>query len=234
MPKPKPSIAIAIFAKTPSLSPVKTRLAADIGDQSATAFYQHSLACTKDCALDVQQQISHIHLYWALAEKTAPEMKEWQNHRPAIDPLWTGEGDLGHRLHSVYNHLLQQHDGVILIGSDCPHLEPQVLMQAVHALHHTPERYILGPCEDGGFYLFAGAHKLHQDCWTSVTYSQHDTLEQLSRSLNKPSQLLDINFDIDTVLELRKLKKMFVGDLDSIHQSRAQKQLKNWLINSSL
>jgi len=38
------SVGLAIFAKTPGLSPVKTRLAASIGDEKACEFYQYSVA----------------------------------------------------------------------------------------------------------------------------------------------------------------------------------------------
>lgn len=226
------NIGIAIFAKTPALSPVKTRLAADIGHTKATAFYQLSLACAKECALDVQQQREKTQIYWALAEEQAPNLHQWKIDQPYVQPLWTGEGDLGQRLFSIYDQLLKQHDIVILIGSDSPHLSSTTLIEAIHHLQHKPDDVVIGPCEDGGFYLFAARTPISQQSWTAVTYSQHDTRQQLMQQIHQTIHLLEQNFDIDTVIELEQLKNQLLIDRVTQNDTKAQKRLKHWITGS--
>jgi glycosyltransferase A (GT-A) superfamily protein (DUF2064 family) len=40
-------LPLAVFVKTPGLSPIKTRLAASVGEQKALEFYRRSLRVTE-------------------------------------------------------------------------------------------------------------------------------------------------------------------------------------------
>ena len=58
------SIALAIFVKTPSLSPVKTRLAQSIGEDKAIAFYMLCLEAIKETAKQIDADV-----VWAVGRK---------------------------------------------------------------------------------------------------------------------------------------------------------------------
>lgn len=49
-------------------------------------------------------------------------------------------------------------DHVLIIGSDTPHLQPKLLNQSIILLEEDTKNAILGPSQDGGFYLLAHSH----------------------------------------------------------------------------
>ena len=196
------NIAIAIFAKNPDLSPVKTRLAKDIGKEKAIEVYRSLLEHTQKVVKHYQLHSQHnITPYWALAEKESIDLPEWQNFKT----LWTGEGKLGDRLHTVYDTLIKNHEVVILIGSDCPDINFSEFDTCIenHLLKH--EKCIIGPCEDGGFYLFAYDKILPGLFWKQINYSTATTFKELVTALTKlqiATYQLPTLFDIDTVKDL--------------------------------
>ena len=199
------SAALAIFAKTKGLSPIKTRLAADIGTDLAEDFYDLSVAATAEMALLTQQHSQNtIEPYWALAEKSALNAAQWQG----LNTLWTGDGDFGQRLHHVYSTLLTRHEQVVLIGTDSPQLEPECIINALQQLNEQPNACVIGPCVDGGFYLFAANTAIPQSVWTQVTYSSESTLRELVSNLKNVGMavvLLASDGDVDTVDDLKPL-----------------------------
>jgi len=218
--------AIAIFAKTKSLSPVKTRLAADIGEPLAEAFYTLSVEAVAEITKTAQKQSDNNFIsYWALAEKEALDYKEWQE----FSSLWTGEGDLGMRLHTIYSSLRKKHDYVVLIGTDSPQLEPEIIISAIRKLNDQPESCVIGPALDGGFYLFAAKVPITEQIWTKVNYSQSITLEELSSNLAANGitiQLLSSQGDIDTVNDLKPLLNALEANNNLLP---AQRKLYRWL-----
>ena len=221
---PANTVAIAIFAKTIGLSSVKTRLAKTIGQQKAEQFYQLSLECTQ---ASLQPLVETASIYWALAEEEATELSQWQT----FNTLWTGDGGLDQRLHHVYSTLKQRYDTVILIGSDCPTLHTSTIKEAIERLQLNPQQHIIGPCEDGGFYLFASTHALDKSLWLNVQYSQSDTrlqlIQQLKRTSTQTIYLLPSHYDIDTLPELQQLK-----DSNHLQNTQSQHALRTWLENN--
>ncbi|MCH9757948.1 MAG: DUF2064 domain-containing protein [Proteobacteria bacterium] len=179
--------ALAVFVKTAELSPVKTRLAATLGKDSAIAVYRESLRL-------LQQQLHHaanagVAVHYAVAEAAGVRAPCWQQY-PAFH---TGDGDLGQRLHQVYQHLRQFAPRVILIGADCPQLSAELILQAANS-EHT----VIGAAQDGGFYLFASSCSILQQQWTAPQYSSNTTREELIRALDDPQiELLPTLTDID-------------------------------------
>ncbi|MEP6510090.1 MAG: TIGR04282 family arsenosugar biosynthesis glycosyltransferase [Dokdonella sp.] len=168
--------ALAIFVKTPALSPVKTRLAATLGSAEATRFYMLAAAATAAVVRACQPALIP---YWAVAETRSQTDTTWQG----FAHLWQGEGDLGARMHHVYAELLAQHDRVLLIGADSPQLTPILLKRAVTALEDENAPFVLGDAADGGFWLFGGRLPIPRRVWIGVRYSQADTSAQLRSAL---------------------------------------------------
>lgn len=189
------STAIVIFVKTPSLSPVKTRLAAGIGKEAALAFYQLSLRCVQETV-----RSTDVIPYWAVGEQDGLTDPLWQN----FTALWTGEGDLGERQHHIYETLLQKHDRVLLIGADAPQLSKNILEQAVVALDTSD--FVIGPARDGGYYLFGGRVPTEQKIWASVPWSTSMTREKLEAALPGKPAYLPFLTDVDTEYDLALMR----------------------------
>lgn len=168
--------AVAIFVKTPGLSPVKTRLARGIGAAPAAEFHRLAAAAVGAVA---RASMPAVVPCWAVAERAALEHPLWDG----LPAVWQGEGDLGARLHHVYSGLLARHGAVLLIGADAPQVTPALLRGAADAVRTAGAPYAIGPADDGGFWLFGGRASVPERVWRAVAYSQADTSAQLAAAL---------------------------------------------------
>jgi len=214
--------ALAIFAKTPGLSPVKTRLAADIGAEKAEQFYRYSVKCLEELALTVLRETQGALVpYWAVGEENGLNHSLWGN----FDRLWTGDGGLGDRLNHVYAALLKKHDHVILIGTDSPQLSSGRIIEA-HEILRKKTGHVIGPAEDGGYYLYGGHVPLPRDLWLSVPYSVSETCAVFAKKLQPHGEIhyLSRTFDVDLLEDFEKLSSC-AGDMNG----QAQQELMKWL-----
>ncbi len=217
--------AVAIMVKTPGYSPIKTRLADEIGRNGSEAFYRHSFGCVGALVKQACAQSSEkLTPYWAIAEDRALSHPFWQG----FERLAQGEGgNLGERLGRTYEQLLNRHSHVIIIGSDAPHVLPSLVMDMSKQLA-SGERFLVGPAEDGGFYIFGGSLALPVAEWEKVTYGDYRTYEMFSKMLGAHGPVREVagNFDIDTSEDLVRLKKLLASRKDLLNE---QKGMLKWL-----
>ncbi|NUO72342.1 MAG: DUF2064 domain-containing protein [Frateuria sp.] len=215
------STALAIFVKTPGHSPLKTRLASAIGAEAATAFYRLAAAAVAAVAQTSRPAITP---YWAVAEADAQAHAAW----PDFPTLWQGEGELGTRMHRVYDELLGRHAQVLLVGADAPQLTAALLARAASALRDPAVAFALGEARDGGFWLFGGKAPVPLAVWQSVRYSQGDTCAALRRALPCCGTTVDLPtlVDADSIDDLEPVRQA----LSSLPQALpAQRVLADWL-----
>ncbi len=211
-------IAIAVFVKTPGVSPLKTRLAASLGQEKALHFYQLSLKCI----VSTLKKIA-INPYWAVAEKQSLNNLLWSD----FNRLHTGEGNLGDRQSQIYHELLKTHDGVILIGVDAPQLSREKLEQAMEALKSYD--YAIGPATDGGYYLLAGRRNIPAQIWSTTPWSDAKTRATLVAQLDSKPYELGMLTDVDTESDLNT---MLLEMPQSLNEN--QTKLKEWIRNLRL
>jgi uncharacterized protein len=216
--------ALCSFVKTPCLSPVKTRLAHDIGKTLAHKFYELSIDATEEVISKVETD-SHkkIKPYWSIAEEKGLCNSRWQT----LARFWQQEGLLGDRLNQSFSYLKKSHNKVVMIGADSPHLSADIFIKANQLLDHHP--CVIGPSIDGGFYLFASKLEIPQPIWTSVRYSTSYTLNDLTKYLkgyNIPVKLLDLQEDVDNLQDLQYVFN-FLKKSDTLLPK--QKVLYKWL-----
>jgi len=219
-------IAIAVFVKTPGVSPLKTRLAAQIGTEQAETFHRLAVYCVEQTLQKLQSQLSSQQIdvmpFWSVAETDAFNHPLWS----AFPKIGQGSGGLGERLHHVYSRLLDTHDAVFLMGADSPQIETDYLQTAINTLSMAGSSlFVMGPANDGGFVLFGGRDPIPIEIWNAVPYSETETasrlVEQL-RPIGETTRLKEL-VDVDVVEDLKKL----LPDLDS--ECPAQRELAEWL-----
>lgn len=213
--------ALAIFVKTPGLSPVKTRLAATLGVQAAIDFHQLAALATAEVARCCQPLVTP---YWAIAEAGPEAAAAW----PGFASLHQGEGGLGERLHTVYSQLQARHDQVLLIGADAPQLTAELLRAAVDVLSDDATPFVIGEASDGGFWLFGGRAPIPREVWTGVTYSQAQTAAELCQQLSAHGAVARVGCltDVDNAADLATLREA----LAALPQpTPAQRRLFAWL-----
>ena len=216
------STAIAIFVKTPGLSPLKTRLAATLGRRTAEAIYRLCVGAVELTVKSIDTAVP----YWAVAEHEGLSYPLWQG----LASLHTGPGGLGQCQHHIYQTLLQRYQQVLLIGADCPQLSANRLREAIAALQ--THSFVVGPALDGGYYLFAGRRSLEREFWDNVPYSRTDTADKLLSSLPDKAALLTPMTDLDRESDLAQLRRELVA-LQKEHKglSWPQQKLLKWLDN---
>lgn len=219
--------ALAIWVKTPGLSPVKTRLAAAVGTAAAEEFYRLSaqaVGAVVRQALRASPEL--LAPYWAVAEEAALTYPAWSD----FPTVYQGEGDLGARLSHVYDTLLERHPWVIFIGADAPQITVELLAEAAQLVSETGD-FVLGPADDGGYYLFGGATVLPRSLWVAVPYSAADTLEVFAELLRPlgPVRYLPETFDVDTWDQLARLSCEMAGRPDLLDE---QEDVLRWLSHS--
>lgn len=218
------STALAIFVKTPGYSPLKTRLAADIGTRAATMFHRLAARAVAEVAHAAHAANDALQPYWAVAERTALDDPSWQD----LPRLWQGEGALGQRLHHVYAELSATCHGVLLVGADAPQITPAQLLQASDVLGRGEAPFVLGEARDGGFWLFGGRAPVAQEIWCGVGYSRHDTAAQLRQALGLREGFSELPMltDVDHASDLEVLADALSALPSPLP---AQRSLAHWL-----
>lgn len=211
---------IAIFVKTPSLSPVKTRLWPGIGRCQAEALHLLSAEAVASVAL----QAEGVRPYWAIAETAALNSDAWID----LPHLPQGGGSLGERMARVYRLLRQRHRAALLIGADSPQLTAASLKRAADWLSCLDSRLVLGPARDGGFWLFGGNCPLRDRAWITVRYSAPDTAMEFVRAMRNRGRWLELEslHDVDIADDIPHV----LASLTAIDApTAAQIRLMQWL-----
>ena len=167
--------AVAIFVKTPGLSPIKTRLAKPIGEKAAQAWHVLSANAVAEvaCAADIGP------VYWAVAEVAGLHDPHWSQLKTIAQP----SGSLGHRMAWVQNSLIDEHGSCLLLGADTPQIERRELIRAHQWLSSKRRRQVMGPAEDGGFWLYGANQTSDPAQWDQVSYSQPDTRRSFEHAM---------------------------------------------------
>lgn len=83
--------------------------------------------------------------------------------------------DLGERMYNALVGGLARFDRVVLVGSDCPGIDGDYLVQAVSALDHAD--IVLGPAVDGG-YVLIGATRIFPEVFAEVPWGSDSVFAQ--------------------------------------------------------
>ena len=124
------------------------------------------------------------------------------------------EGFGGRLLGAVEDLLTLGYGAVCLIDSDSPTLPASALAAAVEALAMPGDRVVLGPSEDGGYYLI-GVKQAHRRLFEDITWSTgHVTPETLQRAAELGLEVVQLPtwYDVDDAPTLRALcGELFAG-----------------------
>lgn len=200
---PALNAALAIFVKTPGLSPIKTRLALTLGAAAADEFYRLASRATAAVGRAAVAAGVEVTPYWAVAECAARAHPDWRE----FPTVWQGTGELGDRLEHVHNELRTRHELVLLIGADAPQICCADLAAAVAALRDPATPFALGRARDGGFWLLGSRAYIPHRSWQSVRYSDPRTAAELSDVLGTFGNIayLPQLTDVDTAGDLPQL-----------------------------
>src|SRR4030095_11946557 len=217
---PRGLCALAVMTKAPQAGRVKTRLvppltseeAAElnkcflrdtavaisshfsrrpVGDESKIQFEHagasHSEAATAACGIAVYTPVG--------AESAYTDVL------PADFSLLPQRGDeFGERLFFAVEDLFKcGFDSLCLIDSDSPTVPAENFEQAVELLSTSEDRVVLGPSDDGGYYLI-GMNKPHWHLFEEIDWSTERVLNQTTQRATEIGievKLLPTGYDVD-------------------------------------
>jgi rSAM/selenodomain-associated transferase 1 len=206
-----PDTALVVMARYPEVGTTKTRLARTIGDEEAVRLYQAFLT---DLARRFAGQRYDLHWAYTPAEvdylsfmiTLAPSLIQHMHSFPQQG------ADLGARLHHVFRWTCDRgYQRTIVIGSDSPHIGLKIVAQARNALDKAD--VVLGPADDGGYYLIAmrKPYDVFRDIPMSTSIVAQMTIE-LAESQGLKVYTLENLFDIDELPDLLRLAQLLEAD----------------------
>jgi rSAM/selenodomain-associated transferase 1 len=136
--------AVAVFAKVPRPGAVKTRLIPVLGAAGAAALQARLIETTLAKAHAVEDAAVRLWLAGDTSQYTPPPRQAWAVQQGA---------DLGARMAQAFVATLTRARACVLIGTDCPALEPRHLRHAFEELERND--VVVIPAEDGGYVLIA-------------------------------------------------------------------------------
>ncbi len=192
---------LAIFVKTPGISPLKTRLAVGMGSDSER-WYRIAVDAVKSVALQAQAATG-INAYWAVAESEGMQNDLWQS-LPRLAQSENREAGLGERMGRVMRMLIRQHGFGVLLGADAPQICTDDIQSAIDFLNHEKPRLVLGPASDGGFWCVGSNFKFPIELWQSVAYSLPDTYRNFVSAFSPLAEVLNLRTlsDVDEASDL--------------------------------
>lgn len=208
------TVAIGVMTKAPEAGRSKTRLCPPLLPEQAAILSAAFLRDTTDSIAAAARE-APIVAYAAYAP-LGSEALLGEHLAPGTallpadgsPPMPPGIEGFGRCLqHAIQGMLAQGHAAACVLNSDSPSLPRRLLVQAARLLLAPGERAVLGPAEDGGYYLL-GLKTARPVMFSEISWSTASVAEKTrdrARSLGVPLVELDTWYDVDSVASLRRL-----------------------------
>ncbi|MDJ0696175.1 TIGR04282 family arsenosugar biosynthesis glycosyltransferase [Mastigocoleus sp. MO_188.B34] len=186
---------LIIFSRYPEAGKTKTRLIPTLGPQGAANLQRQMTEYILSKAKQLQNQIL-VSLEIRFAGGNTQLMKDWLGSDIAYQAQ--GEGDLGMRMARSLSEAFQNGaEKSIIIGTDCPSIELEILKLAFEYL--TDKDLVLGRAIDGGYYLIALRRSI-PELFVDVDWGTDKVFQQtvnIAKRLNLAVDNLPTLADID-------------------------------------
>jgi len=205
--------ALAVMTKAPQAGRVKTRLVPPLTPEQAAELNKCFLVDTAAAISNAAgaDTACGIAVYTPVGAESA-----YTDILPADFSLLPQRGDkFGERLYLALEDLFKcGFDSLCLIDSDSPTVPAENFAQAVELLSASEDRVVLGPSDDGGYYL-VGMKKPHRHLFEKIDWSTERVLNQTvqrAAEIDLEVKLLPTGFDVDDDAGLRRLRNELLGE----------------------
>jgi rSAM/selenodomain-associated transferase 1 len=203
--------ALAVMTKAPQAGQVKTRLVPPLTSYEAAKLYKCFLQDTASSIIEAccrdglrTPAAAEIAVYTPVGAESA-----YDDILPNNFSLLPQRGDkFGERLYFAAEDLFKcGFESVCLIDSDSPTVPAENFATAVELLNTSGDRVVLGPSDDGGYYLI-GFKRLRRQLFEEIAWSTERVLEETTRraaELGVEVKFLPAGYDVDDAKSLRRL-----------------------------
>jgi rSAM/selenodomain-associated transferase 1 len=213
--------ALALMTKAPRAGEVKTRLVPPLTNEEAAqlnrCFLQDTGAAVSVCCTGLtapnpgRPRVCGIAVYTPVGAES-----DYADILPADFSLLPQRGEnFGERLYFAAEDLFKcGFDAVCLIDSDSPTIPAENFARALELLSLPGNHIVLGPCEDGGYYLI-GLKQSHREVFEEIDWSTEWVFEQTKQRATQIGvrvHELPGGFDVDDHATLRRLCNELLGE----------------------
>ncbi len=231
---PEGLCALAVMTKAPRPGEVKTRLTPPLSPTEAAALNTCFLRDTAEALLKTTENgaARGIAVYTPIGAEAA-----YGGILPAAFELVPQRGGpFGERLAFAADDLFRLgFASVCLIDSDSPTVPVQAFAQSVDFLQRNEEAVVLGPSDDGGYYLI-GLNKPQPSLFEGIDWSTDRVLEQTLERAGQAKltvHLLPAWYDVDDRETLQRLCRELFGSNGNVgagHPAPATRELLSQLL----
>src|SRR5690554_465626 len=196
------------FAKWPEEGRVKTRLMPALGAVGACNAHITLTLAVLDNLFSAGYPVQ---IWWERELEAVPDEANdivCKLERASIRQyIQTGQ-TLGDRMLVALSQSLESYGCGLIIGSDCPSVDREYILQAIDALAKCD--VVLGPSDDGG-YVLIGASRVVVGMLDGIQWGTGQVLEQTRRRLKKLGlnvMLLEPRWDVDEPEDWLRFQRM--------------------------
>lgn len=208
---------MVVAAKSPQAGFVKTRLVQE-GDLTLEQAAALASAFLADTLATVQSAAEALRADAVLALDGSPALVTGLDRVTTSRISLTQQqgNSLGERLVHIFEAGFGREYGrVIVVGSDAPHLPASFLIEAAGRLDvgkagSVPVNVVLGPSEDGGYYLIGLSRQSQPALFRDIPWSSSETRATTLQRAEEAGLTLGVLppwYDIDTMADLRRLAR---------------------------
>jgi rSAM/selenodomain-associated transferase 1 len=231
--------ALALMTKAPRAGQVKTRLVPPLTTDEAAqlnrCFLQDTGAAISFCCGDLSAPNSGRPTVYGVAVYTPVGAEsDYADILPADFTLLPQRGEkFGERLYFAAEDLFRcGFNAVCLIDSDSPTIPAANFARAIQRLSLPGDHIVLGPCDDGGYYLIGLKHP-YREVFERIDWSTELVFEQTRQ---RAAQIgigvheLPRGFDVDDRTTLHRLCDELLGENASDNVAPRTKEFLRELI----
>jgi uncharacterized protein len=196
--------ALAIMTKAPRAGAVKTRLQPPLTPGEAAQLNVCFLRDIAAAIVGAKEGSKGVAVFTPAGSES-----EYASVLPSSFDLIVQRGDtFGERLLNAAEDLLRSgFESCCLINSDSPTVTAEAFREAVRELKRVDDGIVLGPADDGGYYLI-GMKKLHRRLFEGIDWSTErvfvQTIER-AEEIGLHVHVLPKCFDVDNQAALQRL-----------------------------
>ena len=215
--------ALILFIKYPEAGNVKTRLGAEVGFELAAELYRLFIQQTFELVQNCSAQKVFV------AFEPADREAEFSEFIPKQFAVFPQKGkNLGARMLNAFQYAFARgYKNVAILGSDSPTLPLKNIDEAFEKLSKSD--LVLGPAEDGGYYLIGLTHA-HPGLFDNIEWSSNSVMQatiERAEKLRLQYKLLSVWYDIDTKKTLmRAAEEEKNGMIRSLLEKHSESLLK--------
>lgn len=233
-----PACGIAVMAKASIPGRTKTRLVPPLTFEEAA---QCNTAFLRDIAANILAAAAQASIAGYMAFGPPHSRPFFEEHLPdEIGLIDAWYPDFGDCLTCAIAELFKRgHRSAVVLNSDSPTLPTSFLVETAEVLAWPGNRVVLGPADDGGYYLLGmktAQLRLFQDIAWSTEYVARQTLERAAE-LGLSVHVLPTWYDVDDIRTLNMLRaelfedQSFAPDLGFHHPPHTRARIQTLLEN---